>query len=91
MGRPVRVKNEEFWGIISQEVNLKKRDAKLATETFFKALEYFVVTCGNQVHLPGIGTLQKTVKPARKGRNPKTNTEIDIPEKTIVKLKPKVL
>lgn len=38
---------------------------------------------GGEVTLPGLGKLTVKDKPARKGRNPKTGEEIEIPAKTV--------
>jgi DNA-binding protein HU-beta len=38
---------------------------------------------GGSITLPGLGKLAAKAKPARKGRNPKTGEEIDIPPKTV--------
>lgn len=38
---------------------------------------------GNEVPLPGLGKLTVKAKPARKGRNPKTGEEIQIPAKRV--------
>ena len=40
-----------------------------------------------QFILPGIGKLVKSVRNARKGRNPQTGEEIQIPKKTVVKFR----
>lgn len=40
---------------------------------------------GNEVILPGIGRVSVTHKLARKGRNPKTGAEINIPAKRAAK------
>lgn len=40
---------------------------------------------GNEVTIHGIGKLKPVAKPARKGRNPATGEEIEIPAKTAVK------
>lgn len=37
------------------------------------------VAKGDKVAIPGLGTFQKTETAARKGRNPQTGKEIDIP------------
>lgn len=41
----------------------------------------FSLKSGNQVRLPGIGTLEIIERKARKGRNPKTGAAISISEK----------
>lgn len=40
-----------------------------------------------QFIIPGIGKLVKSVRNARKGRNPQTGEEIQIPKKTVVKFR----
>lgn len=40
-----------------------------------------------QFVIPGIGKLVKSVRKARKGRNPQTGEEIQIPKKTVVKFR----
>ncbi len=41
-----------------------------------------------KIILPGIGTFAVVEKAARKGRNPATGLEIDIPAKKVIKFKP---
>lgn len=45
---------------------------------------------GGETTVPGIGKFLTRITPARKGRNPNANTEIDIPEKRKVAFKPAV-
>jgi DNA-binding protein HU-beta len=40
-----------------------------------------------QFIIPGIGKLVKSTRKARKGRNPQTGEEIQIPKKTVVKFR----
>lgn len=40
---------------------------------------------GERISLPGIGTFSSVKKAARKGRNPRTGEQIDIPARTAVK------
>jgi DNA-binding protein HU-beta len=42
---------------------------------------------GEKLVLVGFGTFSSTKRPARKGRNPQTGADIDIPEKTVAKFK----
>lgn len=46
------------------------------------------LVAGDDVTLPGIGKLVTTLRQARKGRNPATGAEIDIPAATVPKLRP---
>ena len=43
---------------------------------------------GEQITLIGFGTFKVAKREARKGRNPQTGKEIDIPEKNVVKFSP---
>lgn len=43
---------------------------------------------GGDVTIPGIAKLTTKTRAARKGRNPATGAEIDIPAKTVVAIKP---
>ena len=43
------------------------------------------VSAGNKVQIVGFGTFEKKIRAARKGHNPKTGEEIDIPEATVPK------
>ncbi len=40
-----------------------------------------------QFIIPGLGKLVKSIRNARKGRNPQTGEEIQIPKKTVVKFR----
>lgn len=42
------------------------------------------VRTGREVKLPGFGKFASRQRAARKGRNPRTGTEIDIPESTVI-------
>lgn len=42
----------------------------------------------DEVSLPGVGKFTSGIRAARKGRNPSTGAEIDIPEKRVVKFSP---
>ena len=43
---------------------------------------------GDEVSLKGFGAFKVQEKGARKGRNPRTGDEVDIPAKKVVKFKP---
>ena len=66
---------------------ISKADAK-------KALDAFVGATGSalkkddRVALVGFGSFSVTKRAARKGRNPQTGKEINIPAKKVVKFKP---
>jgi nucleoid DNA-binding protein len=46
------------------------------------------IIAGESVMIPKFGKFYAVVKPARKGRNPKTGETIDISAKTVVKFRP---
>jgi DNA-binding protein HU-beta len=45
------------------------------------------LTKGEKIVLVGFGTFSTNKRPARKGRNPQTGADIEIPEKTVAKFK----
>lgn len=45
------------------------------------------LTKGEKLVLVGFGTFSSNKRPARKGKNPQTGADIDIPEKTVAKFK----
>ncbi|MCF8218856.1 MAG: HU family DNA-binding protein [Bacteroidales bacterium] len=72
---------------IASEANMTKADAKKALDAFIgttsKALKK-----GDRISLVGFGSFSVTKRSARKGRNPQTGKEIQIPAKKVVKFKP---
>ncbi len=46
------------------------------------------VQAGKQVSIPGFGKFRSKERAARKGRNPQTGKEIDIPASTVVSFNP---
>ena len=72
---------------IASEANMTKADAKKALDAFIgttsKALKK-----GDRISLVGFGSFSVSKRSARKGRNPQTGKEIQIPAKKVVKFKP---
>ncbi|MGM0647835.1 MAG: HU family DNA-binding protein [Bacteroidota bacterium] len=72
---------------IASEANLTKADAKKALDAFIgttsKALKK-----GDRISLVGFGSFSISKRASRKGRNPQTGKEIQIPAKKVVKFKP---
>tara|TARA_B100001109_G_scaffold255398_1_gene258252 strand:+ start:3344 stop:3613 length:270 start_codon:yes stop_codon:yes gene_type:complete len=66
--------------------NLSKADAKRALDSFLDATGG-ALKKGDKVALVGFGTFSVSKRAARKGRNPQTGKEIDIPAKNVVKFK----
>ena len=76
----------ELTEAIASAANLSKADAKRALDAFVdttsKALKK-----GDRVALVGFGSFSVSKRSARKGRNPQTGKEINIPAKKVVKFK----
>ena len=71
---------------IAESAELTKADATKAIDAAINAITESV-NKGTKVTIPGFATFEKTSRPARKGRNPSTGAEIDIPAKNVVKIK----
>ncbi len=76
----------ELIDAIASEADLTKADAKKALDAFInnttKALKK-----GDRVALVGFGSFSVSKREARKGRNPQSGKEINIPAKKVVKFK----
>ncbi|MEQ8908921.1 MAG: HU family DNA-binding protein [Vicingaceae bacterium] len=71
---------------IADGANLSKADAKRALDAFLDSTGD-ALKKGDKVALVGFGTFSVSKRAARKGRNPQTGKEIDIPAKNVVKFK----
>ena len=76
----------EFVAAMSRHGAMSKADAEKVLEVFRLTLEMELPDAG-KIILPGIGTFAVVEKAARKGRNPATGLEIDIPAKKAIKFK----
>ena len=65
-------------GKVADKAGLTKKDAEKAVNAIFASIEQALVE-GDKVQMIGFGTFEVKVRPARKGRNPQTGNEIDIP------------
>ncbi len=77
----------ELINAIAEKSGLSKVDSKKALEAFIESVTE-EVKAGGKVALVGFGTFSVTQKAARKGINPRTKAEINIPAKKTVKFKP---
>ena len=66
---------------------MTKASAEKALNAFVEAVKV-ALEKGEEVSLVGFGTFMVAERAARKGRNPRTGEEIEIPAKKIVKFKP---
>lgn len=69
---------------LSEKTELSKKDVTLVLEELVN-LAYAEAEKGFTI--PGLGKLVKQDRAARKGRNPATGEEIDIPAKTVLKFR----
>ncbi|MHB1642345.1 MAG: HU family DNA-binding protein [Acidithiobacillus sp.] len=77
----------EFVAALSRHGAMSKVDAGKVLEVFRHTLEMELPEAG-KIILPGIGVFAVVEKAARKGRNPATGQEVDIPAKKAIKFKP---
>ena len=73
------VTKEKLTTLVAEKAQISKKDAKTAINAFIDVVQESVGK-DSEVRLIGFGTFKKTVRAARKGRNPQTGKEIDIPE-----------
>lgn len=67
---------------IAQDANLSKRAAEDALNAFVNAVKESL-SKGESVSLVGFGTFSVSERAARKGRNPQTGAEIEIPARKV--------
>ena len=72
---------------IAAKASLTKVQAKAALDATLESISQALVN-DDKVQLIGFGTFAVIEKPARKGRNPRTKEEIEIPARKVVKFKP---
>ncbi|NOL36836.1 HU family DNA-binding protein [Bacillus safensis] len=76
----------ELVSAVVEATGLAKKEVATVVETTFDAIESTLKEEG-QVKIAGFGTFEVTTRAARKGRNPQTGEEIDIPETKAPKFK----
>lgn len=69
------------------ETGLTKKDATKAVDAVFNAIQDALVK-GEKVQLIGFGNFEVRERAARKGRNPQTGEEIEIPATKVPAFKP---
>ncbi|MBE6137565.1 MAG: HU family DNA-binding protein [Erysipelotrichaceae bacterium] len=68
----------EIVAIVADQVNLTRKDAELAIDSFLEAI-CDGLSKGDKVVVSGFGTFEVRTRIARSGRNPRTGEEIVIP------------
>ncbi|GEN45161.1 HU family DNA-binding protein [Alkalibacillus haloalkaliphilus] len=72
---------------VSENADLSKKDASKAVDSVFEAITDSL-TKSEKVQLIGFGNFEVRERSARKGRNPQTGQEIDIPASKVPAFKP---
>ncbi|GFN45536.1 HU family DNA-binding protein [Candidatus Regiella insecticola] len=68
---------------VAEKIGSSKTDARVAVDTILKSITETLEE-GEQVQIVGFGTFKTSERQARKGRNPQTGAEIQIPATTVV-------
>lgn len=79
-----KLKQVEIEAAMAEEFDMSKAEAKRIVAYFLGQITDTLVAKG-EVNLPGFGKFSTVDRKARKGRNPQTGAEIDIPAKTAPK------
>lgn len=72
--------------VLAKKADLSKKDAKLVLDTLTEEITK-ALTNKEEVRLTGFGKFTTSERKARKGRNPQTGEEIQIPARTVPKFK----
>jgi DNA-binding protein HU-beta len=72
------VNKSELVASVAEKADLTKKDAERAITAVFDSITE-ALGQGNKVQLVGFGTFEVRQRAARKGRNPQTKAEIEIP------------
>ncbi len=72
----------ELISVMAEKSGMTKKDSEKALNAFIQAVEEALVE-RDKVQLVGFGTFEVRERSARKGRNPQTGEEIDIPAASV--------
>jgi len=72
---------------VAELTNLTKKDAGKAVEATIEAISQ-ALAANDNVQIIGFGSFEVRERAARKGRNPQTGVEIDIPASKVPAFKP---
>ena len=76
------IKSELIQRISSQNPHLYQRDIEKIVNAIFDEIVK-TLRRGDRVELRGFGAFSAKIRGARKGRNPKTGAEVQVPQKVI--------
>lgn len=77
----------ELVNAVAEQTELSKKDATKAVEAVFETIQEALAK-GDKVQLIGFGNFEVRERAARKGRNPQSGKEIEIPASKIPAFKP---
>lgn len=72
---------------VAEATDLSKKDVTKAVDAVFEAITE-ALQAGDKVQLVGFGNFEVRERSARKGRNPQTGEEIDIPASKVPAFRP---
>ena len=78
---------QELIAEVAQRAGLTKKDASMAVNAMLEAIKTSLAK-KEPVRLIGFGTFDVKKRAARKGRNPRTGAELNIPARTAVVFRP---
>lgn len=74
----MEVNKTELVSAVAEKANLTKKESERVINALFASIEE-ALSKGDKVQLVGFGTFEVRDREARKGRNPQTGQEIEIP------------
>ena len=79
----------ETWpvSVVSEKTEFSKKESAQIVDALFASIEEALAK-GEKVQLIGFGTFEVRERAARKGRNPQTGAEIEIPASKVPAFKP---
>jgi len=77
----------ELVAFIAKKTGMTKQKAREVVDALVEALQE-VFRKEESLRIPGLGTFKVTTKSKRKGRNPRTGEEIEIPARKVLSFKP---
>lgn len=77
----------ELVSVVSEKTEFSKKESAQIVDAMFASIEEALAK-GEKVQLIGFGTFEVRERAARKGRNPQTGAEIEIPASKVPAFKP---
>lgn len=77
----------ELVSVVSEKSEFSKKESAQIVDALFASIEEALAK-GEKVQLIGFGTFEVRERAARKGRNPQTGAEIEIPASKVPAFKP---